>query len=82
MLTQVDLTTIISIGSDHSSIVLTPSAECPYGTFDFDLIVSLADYPDVYLDKYFSVTIIDLCDISAISPPLGNDITGEVFTFI
>ena len=47
MITQGDPSTILSIGSDQSSIVFTPSAGCTYGSFDFNLIVSLADYPDV-----------------------------------
>ena len=82
MITIGNPTAILLIGNDKSSIVFTPSAGCSYGTFDFHLIIALADYPDVKLIKSFQATVIDPCDTSIIIPPVCDDITGEVYTSI
>ena len=58
-------------------IKLSPDYSVNYGTFDFDLIVSMEDYPVISSSQKFSVTI--QCASHITTMPLVQDFSATVF---
>ena len=71
--------TIVQLETSPSRIVLLPSEGCSYGVFDYQLVVTMADYPSITLTKDFQVTIKDPCDPTQVIAPVIPNISNEVF---